>query len=190
MKPKILLFTTLLCLLATPFFSQVPEKFEKKDMTPMEINNPPKVKVKKKRIFPGIIDPITGEQIPPYKSGPTGKKFDVVFPPSSQQFPNSNFYVLGEHIGENRENKPPAVKIHGEGPAGHTVEVKLKRLDGETTLIQDWTPIPNRISSEGSWGAAIVWGAASDEGQRVKLQVYVRDSADKSKVITFYVGRG
>lgn len=189
MKTKLLILGILFCFLFAPsLYAQEIKTVEKKEIRQIKKINPPKAQVKKERILPGIIDTITGEQIPPYESLPPSKRLAVIFPPPNQQYPNSNFYNLGESVIENSERNP-AVQLHGEGPAGRTVEVKMLRLDGSPTLIQDWTPIPNKINPNGYWGAAIKWGTPSDIGQTVKLRVSVREARNKTNVITFDVGR-
>lgn len=185
MKTKLLFLGTLFCLLvATPLYAQETRKMEKKEMKQLEIINPPKAKLVpiKKRVVHGRIDTITGERIPPYKSGTPSKKFAIIFPPSSLQYPNSNFYVLGEPDG--------GVQLHGEAPGGRTVEVKMLSLreNGIYRVVQDWTP--HSVSPEGDWGTAIGWDPVpAPGGQSVKFKVLARDTANRSEVITLYVGR-
>ena len=180
MKTKLLFLGTLFCLVvATPLYAQETRKIEKKEMTQLEIVNPPKDKVVpiKKRVVHGRIDTITGEEIPPYTSGKSSKKFVILFPTSSLQYPNSNWYVLGDG----------KIPLHGEAPGGHTIEVKmLREYNGNYTLIQDWTPYS--VHQEGYWGAGIAWDGVS-EGQSVKLKVLVRDTANRTLVKTLYLGR-
>ncbi|WP_271392280.1 hypothetical protein [Aequorivita sinensis] len=208
MKTKLLFLATLLCLLvATPLYSQITKRTKTKDATNQKITTPTNKKLadtnqimvvnpdnrkivpKRERVIHGRIDPITGEQIPPTKKGPPSKEFAIIFPHISQQYPNSNFYVLGESVSGNTEGHMPKVQLHGEGPAGRTVEVKMFRVDQNNRLIQDWTAIREKISPDGFWGASIPWGTYEDEGKSVKLKLLVRHSANKSDIITLFVGR-
>ncbi|NGX83167.1 hypothetical protein [Aequorivita sp. KMM 9714] len=208
MKTKLLFLATLLCLLvATPLYSQITKRSKTKDATNQKIAAPSNKKLLdtnkimvidpdntklvpvRKQVVRGRIDPITGEQIPPTKSGPPSKKLAITFPHISQQYPHSNFYVLGESVSGNTEGHIPEVQLHGEGPAGRTVEVKMFRVDQNNKLIQDWTAIPEKISPDGFWGGGIPWGTHEDEGKSVKLKLLVRDAANKSDIITLFVGR-
>lgn len=186
MKTKLLFLGILFCLLmATPLYAQEIRKMEKKEIKQLEIVNPPKAKIVpiKKRVVHGRIDPITGERITPDKTRQpmTEKDFAIIYPTSQFQYPNSNFWGLGEPDG--------GVQLHGEAPGGHTVEVKmLRENNGDYILVQDWTP--HSVSPEGYWGTAIGWDSVPTHGgQSVKFKVLARDTADRSEVITLYVGR-
>ena len=131
-------------------------------------------------MIPKRIDPITGEEIPPYTSGSsekTNKKFVILWPNGNLLYPTTNDFILGSD----------QITLYGEAPGGHTIEGKMfKEENGVFTLIQDWTSFS--VHQEGHWRSDIDWDRVP-RGESVKLQLLVRDSANKPIVKTVLLGR-
>ena len=189
MKKVILFVGILFCMLMTmPSYAQTTTKEKQKSnmevvppkkMEQIKVIQPPKVIIvpKQERVIHGRIDPITGEEIPPYTTGPPSKEITVIFPPSQLQYPNSNWFVLDN----------TTITLEGEATVGRTLEIKMLRAYNEDyTLVQDWTSFI--VKEDGIWIARIPWSGVT-EGQSVKLKILIRDRANRSEVKTVFVGR-
>ena len=196
MKTTLLFLGTLFFLLtSTAFYAQKDSKRHKKGETKTEKSQKMHVKQQKEMkqfiiaepqraiAVPARkgenqiqIDPLTKELIPPYNPSP-GNEITILFPTLGMRYPDSSDFLIQSFM-----------LLQWKATSGHTVEIKTLRetIHGFYGVVQDWTPYlvdePDGIKD------VRIPFSGSPDGHRLLIKILIRDTADRSKVKTIFLG--
>lgn len=174
-KTLLFLGTILFLLISIPSQAQEEVKLTEKKMkqhTPIKKYTP--IKVEPQKVEHGIIDPITGERIPPNTStAPKWRDVSITYPESSDAYPFTSWDIL----------TPEELVVRGMATSGSTLEIRLMK---NSTVLQDWTSF--FAKGNGTWETKINWGGTGNP-QGLKLEIQVRDTAKKEDIATMQLGQ-